>query len=454
MSSQREVDDQKYESILASMLSQMNQYLNQGNLEVASKIAAQTLPMVEQIWGKQSIYYALALVPISKLYDALEKTKEREEALVQSATILKSPEHEQFKDHLLMVCDQLVALYQTENRNEEAEEWVLLSYTYKKEDFAKEPNNLQLMEKFCSATLLCANIFSNSGKFKRAEVFYKEALDYYYKTSPVNYNGWQVMEWFTNNLHLQGKLDQALQEIESYQSLLKNFLKTEQKNVAANIILKTYHRASSLCFTVDKFAEAEDYANKALELIEEHKLTAPLQFYADLASLYWELGKEPEALNAEDKIKKQPPPSTFGGVFFGYNLPQSRSLYLSTLESTVKDGEEYEISIRINRTHPKRKEGDKTELAEEIERKLKTCFVEATFENGTGKEPLVVAQAVDKYQFTLKSEKVEGIDSGKWYKVLINIYENETKENKLGAHHQLVYSRPPVHKLDDSHFLN
>jgi len=151
--------------------------------------------------------------------------------------------------------------------------------------------------------------------------------------------------------------------------------------------------------------------------------------YCDLATVYWELGNENEARATQNFI------STISMKF--YEIPMTRSKYLCSTECSIND-DEYIIGMRVNRELPNRKEGEVLENPEVMKRKLRKCFLKITYEEKNGRFVTTSQTVTALYQFEIRLPH-EDLQSDKWYEVVVDIYEDEKKENKKGVHHQMLY---------------
>jgi len=169
--------------------------------------------------------------------------------------------------------------------------------------------------------------------------------------------------------------------------------------------------------------------------------------YGDLATIYWELGLEKEAQNTQNEIKTKQnvSPST---------LVATRSKYLCTIEYAIRDGKYY-LQMRVNREQPSRKEGQPLEGAEEMKRKLDKCTLEINYETNDGKFVANTYNVTTPHEFDITSPPNLVRDTNKWYEVVIDIFADEQKQNKIGVHHQLVYAVPMAyHSMNPHQFLN
>jgi len=431
------LQEEQAEQFLGSMLSQMTMHLNSNKLNEAEDLGKKALIFVEKTWGKNSSQYGLVLIPLSRVYESkgpLFQTQ-FESCLVRAQEILS--QNPELVDYLLLVYEKLVHLYNTTFKYNDAEKYALANYEKRKE-FLKKQRYAGTIEAFCSAVSTAALTLSNLGKFKKSEDLYAEGLRELCKENPTSERAWNTLELFTNCLHQQGKTLQAIEKLDDYLAVVKNSKKEEEKNF---IYIKILLRKATLSFTIDKFSQTECYLNDCVTFCNEKNLEVAIAILQDLASCYWEMGEEVKARATQDLIRKQK-------VEINTNIlsamPLVRSKYLYTLEAIiVKD--QYNLTLRVNRTLPKRKEDEVlAEQPELIPRKLDKGFLEIYFENPQNiQEPIVTNLNFDKFQFAIQSPRLENLEKGKWYEVCIDIYEDETKTSKLGSHHQMVLCLKP-----------
>jgi len=252
------------------------------------------------------------------------------------------------------------------------------------------------------------------------------------ETDPVSQSAYLSLEYLTNALHQQGKTQEALLKLKEYKS------KIERLPDSSQTVQKLLLRTAVLLFIIDKFEETLSCLKEVIKYSEEKNLTITLQTYCELATVHWELGNEKEARAVQDKMKSIP----IKDLLFEA-APVTRSKYLCTLGWSRISVNEFKIDMRVNRTLPRRKEGDVLEENEAMIRKLKRCFLEISFEvNG---RIITLSQMVTTpHQFEIHFP-IETLESSRWYEVVVDIYSNEKKVNKLGIHHQLVY----VHLTED-----
>jgi len=216
-------------------------------------------------------------------------------------------------------------------------------------------------------------------------------------------------------------------------------------------VKKIIHRAATLLFTVDKYAESLHYLQQVIKYSEEKKLPVSLQVLCEVATLHWELNDEKEALAVQAQMKGFPLAALMTNT-----PPMTRSKYLCTMECSLLGGA-YSLTMRINREQPHRKEGEPLEDTEAMKRKLDTCFLEVIFEatDKSGKS-VTITSTVDKpHHFEIHSPQMGQGDPGKWYEVTIYIYRDERhtqQTERLGVHHQLVFATPNIGRGDLGNF--
>jgi len=209
----------------------------------------------------------------------------------------------------------------------------------------------------------------------------------------------------------------------------------------ALILRKIAVRAATLCFTVDQFQPCEDYLIEAVRISSENRLQLTPQIYCDLACCYWEMGNDSDARDQHEELRKCT-------LSIAQNFPFARSKYLYTLEALVINDSsltgihaKYLLSFRVNRSHPKRIEGEGLDDPDKIPRKLTDFYIEAQLEHTEKNKPaLVVTQTVTGYKFEIESDRLPAAEPNRWYEVTILIYQDNTKAVKLGAHHQMAYT--------------
>jgi len=152
--------------------------------------------------------------------------------------------------------------------------------------------------------------------------------------------------------------------------------------------------------------------------------------YCELATAHWELGNDKEAREAQSRIRIFPMDM--------FDQPLTRSKYLCTTECHFNK-DEYSIAMRVNRERPCRKEGESIEDTEIMKRKLNKCFLDITFEVSEGGYITTSQNVTTPHNFVIRLPH-KAIQLKKWYEVVVDIYSDEKRVNKIGVHHQLVYA--------------
>jgi len=283
----------------------------------------------------------------------LGKDDEKEKALLTSARVLEKAGNEQMMGPLVLVVDSLVQTLISRDKNEEAEHWVRLSVKLHRDTYT-ESNNPGLLESYCESLITAGIVFSNLGLFKESEESFIEVMDKCYENFPASLLSWTGVEWYSNTLYQQGKFNHVIELLEEFRkklnaTLTPSYKKLSESALPLNLAYKAITRIASFYFTVEKFDDTEKYLLMAEELAVQNKLPQllTLQYYVDLATLYWEKGLEDKARKIESDLLTRPAASLTA-------LPFTRSQYLYTMEARVVD-KKFKLVMRVNRTPPTKK---------------------------------------------------------------------------------------------------
>jgi hypothetical protein len=141
-----------------------------------------------------------------------------------------------------------------------------------------------------------------------------------------------------------------------------------------------------------------------------------------LTALYWESGRDEDAAAQEELLKK----SSF--------IPYTDSHYLQTKLAQLDTGiGRYEIELELKRQPGVRLPPMLGEGA----------VLEVHFQHPDPTQPaLVVDHEIRKGETLVRVKSPDApnvpFDPKAWYAFVVFVYENSTKQNKLGVHHQLL----------------
>jgi len=178
------------------------------------------------------------------------------------------------------------------------------------------------------------------------------------------------------------------------------------------------------------------YLKEVIRYSTQNNIRITLQIYCELATVYWELGNDNEARNVQSLMRNFPIIVMHSEIH-----PMTRSRYLCTTECNLTK-DECLIVMRVNRERPNRKEGETIEDTEAMERKINQCYLNITYEVSDGGQDTIYQnkkKVTTPHKFDIILPR-RYIQLGRWYEVVVDIYSDEKRENKIGVHHQLVYA--------------
>eukprot|EP01124_Arcella_intermedia_P017839 TRINITY_DN24816_c0_g1_i1.p1 TRINITY_DN24816_c0_g1~~TRINITY_DN24816_c0_g1_i1.p1 ORF type:complete len:497 (+),score=80.71 TRINITY_DN24816_c0_g1_i1:3-1493(+) len=430
-----EAESKEAEAMFQMLIQQLNEAITVRDFDLADK-RAQALHKFAKSFGEKSMNYGFVLgIPLANYYEVKGDYAAMEGALRESADIL--PKHGMEYLTETGILEKLLNLYLTKGDYEKAEKYAHMAHNWRKNQL-RERRSPENMEKFGLAANKYGLILSNLGKFKLAESQFKEALKVFQDAPSATLTACQTLEYYSNTLHQQGKTLDAVKEINAYRE------KTSKQSDPKKTKIAIIRRIATLLFTIDEFQESIKYLQMVLE--ENPDPAVEIQVLSELANSYWEINNEAEATAAQNKIRARTPTA--------YQSPNTRSKYLCTIECVVDTRlQGYTMIMRVNREQPKRKEGEPLEDTTQLKRKLEKCFLEIQYQTPDGSFVTETYPVETPHEFILKSSPLN-VEPAKWYEVIISIYEDkaafEEKKEKVGVHHQLIYSFPPtsyVHRV-------
>jgi len=324
------------------------------------------------------------------------------------------------------ILDKLTYFYVDLNNSDEAAKYIIMSIDLRRNIF-KQNISREAFQNLCIFALKNLEFLEKIGKFNRCETIFRELIRIGIDMLPEDKILFLCVEAYSNIRHQQGKTLEGISELEEYTAALANL-----EEASPNLVL-IYRRLGFLYFLKDLFEESLKYFVKAKELAEDKRIAVSLQQLCDLATVHWELSHSREAVQIQLLMKQSNPGS-------GDTAPLTRSRYLTTLDCSLSFNRLYFwfiLSLRVNRESPYRKEDE----VDTINRRLDKCFLRVKFEGKLPNPELPCVNLTLKGDettfFTIESPQ---LPFEQFYEVIIDIFEDETQANKLGTHHQIVYS--------------
>eukprot|EP01126_Amoeba_proteus_P018818 TRINITY_DN1957_c0_g2_i2.p1 TRINITY_DN1957_c0_g2~~TRINITY_DN1957_c0_g2_i2.p1 ORF type:complete len:538 (-),score=123.22 TRINITY_DN1957_c0_g2_i2:38-1459(-) len=242
-----------------------------------------------------------------------------------------------------------------------------------------------------------------------------------------------VYDSYCSALHQQGRTLEAAKKFEDYAKEMEAEEATEE---TMETIIMSLSRASKFHFYVDDYATAAELLTRVKTICLKSMVPMKFKDQLELSIAYREDGK----IDLAEEVLT----STLNSHNFE-PTPLLRSKYLLTTDSTIKssqDGYRYELSLKVCRCVPARKEGQLEESEEQYLRKLQNFFLVASFENFLeGGEPVVVEKEINHYDVSLCSPVIPSTPVSKWYLIRCTLFSDSRKEKEIGSHHQPTYFR-------------
>jgi tetratricopeptide (TPR) repeat protein len=388
---------------------------------------------LQSIGDKRSSQYAVSCLEVANAYKRVNKAKAKE-LFLRSFEILtsKTPESPEIYKYTISCCLEL------QNILPEAEHIVCQEKLYDvlEEWRNREPDNEEAKSLFQLWMVHVMNIWRQLGQWSKVEALYKKFADMKTAdTDPVQVQ--DMVENYASALHQQGRTVEAIQVIQGFMDEIKH--KKQSKYEA--VVEWGYERMSKFYFYLDDFEGSERCLISLKEYIlaahptKDEKTVFSIPALVQLMTVEVELNKEEDYEKLYEQLKSMEPEGRDN------SLAHTRSKYLIT-QSTVMTNH-YHLVFKVCIKRPHRAEGEPEKTEDELIRKLDKFYIEATFENPSGEEPLVCCKDVNHYDVEVDSPTfTSSATPYKWYWTKIYLYEDSTKQNLLGKHYQNIYLKP------------
>jgi len=177
---------------------------------------------------------------------------------------------------------------------------------------------------------------------------------------------------------------------------------------------------ASALYQVGKLAEAETALVEICKFCEKNNFTPSLQTMQDLAVVYWDMGNQLLAEEQEDKISNTVVTKI---TTYPSNVPPlALSKCVQSLGYQI-DGAKFVTNFSLRKTV-----------------KLPTVFIEVTYEVGDADVPEPQSFEVAAKEFFVISPEIIPKNCKKWFQLHLSIYEDDTRQKKLGDHHQQLWA--------------
>jgi len=114
--------------------------------------------------------------------------------------------------------------------------------------------------------------------------------------------------------------------------------------------------------------------------------------------------------------------------------------FIEQVQNDKESGTKYVLSFDVTKVVGS--------MDEDLRRLALPFYIEAHFENDSGKEPVTSTQEVKTPMFTVESPLISPhLPAKSLYEITIFIFKDKERKECLGRHHDLVFATAPARKL-------